>query len=341
MQCGVTDLASSQRAAECDTAALDAIAAAHRLARGHIRRAAGRAAAVARLDGRTAVTPEDATRATSALGRERLEGLATRVEPGRPGAEPLVLDARARRAFDDLTRRCRRREQLAGAAGPALAARLRPGVKALFAGPSGSGKTLAARHLALALGMDLYRADLAGLIDKHLGEFEKRCDALFGHAESLDVLLVLDEGDSVMARRTDVRSSNDRYANLETNFLLQRLEDYEGILVVTTNAPERIDDAFRRRLDAVIEFRAPEARERWAIWRAHLPAHHTVSADALELIAARCPLSGGQIRNAALHAVLVALEGGEPIGETHVTTAVRREYDHTGGVCPLLGLPGA
>jgi hypothetical protein len=326
--------------AECCPHDLDAIANAHRLARGHVRRAAGRAAAVARLDGRTVVTPEDATRATSALGRERLEGLATRVEPSRSGAEPLVLDAKARRAFDDLTRRCRRREQLAAVAGPALAARLRPGVKALFAGPSGSGKTLAARHLAATLGMDLYRADIAGLIDKHLGEFEKRCDALFGHAEALDVVLVLDEGDSVMARRTDVRSSNDRYANLETNFLLQRLEDYEGIIVVTTNAPERIDDAFRRRLDAVIEFRAPEARERWAIWRAHLPAAHAVSDEALELIAGRCPLSGGQIRNAALFAVLVALEAGEPIGEAHVTAAVRREYDQTGGVCPVLALPG-
>ena len=326
--------------AECGAADLDAIAGAHRLARGHGRRAAARAAAVARLDGRHAVTPEDVTRATSALGRERLEGLATRVELGRPGAEPLVLDARAGRAFDDLARRCRRREQLAAAAGPALAARLRPGVKALFAGPSGSGKTLAARHLAAALGMDCYRADLASLIDKHLGEFEKRCDALFGHAEALDVLLVLDEGDSVMARRTDVRSSNDRYANLETNFLLQRLEDYDGILVVTTNAPERIDEAFKRRLDAAIEFRPPDARERWAIWQAHLPATHGVSDDALELIAARCPLTGGQIRNAALHAVLVALEAGEPVGEMHVTAAVRREYDQAGGVCPLVAPPG-
>ena len=251
-----------------------------------------------------------------------------------------MLDARAGRAFDDLVRRCRRREHLAAAAGPALAARLRPGVKALFAGPSGSGKTLAARHLAATLGMDCYRADLASLIDKHLGEFEKRCDALFGHAEVLDVLLVLDEGDSVMARRTDVRSSNDRYANLETNFLLQRLEDYDGILVVTTNAPERIDDAFKRRLDAAIEFRPPDARERWAIWRAHLPAAHGVSEDVLELIAARCPLTGGQIRNAALHAVLVALEAGAPVGETHVTAAVRREYDQAGGVCPLAALPG-
>ena len=138
-------------------------------------------------------------------------------------------------------------------------------MKALFAGPSGAGKTLAARHLAAALGMDLYRADLASLIDKHLGEFEKRCDALFGHAEALDVVLVLDEGDAVMARRTDVRSANDRYANLETNFLLQRLEDSDGILVVTTNAPERIDGAFTRRLDAAVEFRPPEPAERWAI----------------------------------------------------------------------------
>jgi len=142
-----------------------------------------------------------------------------------------------------------------------------------------------------------------------------------------------------MARRTDVRSSNDRYANLETNFLLQRLEDYDGILVVTTNAPERIDEAFKRRLDAVIEFRPPDARERWAIWRAHLPATHSVSEDALEQIASRCPLTGGQIRNAALHAALLALEADEPVGEMHVTAAVRREYDQA-GVGPLVAPSG-
>ncbi|MBY0456174.1 MAG: ATP-binding protein, partial [Gemmataceae bacterium] len=321
--------------AGCRPADLDAIARGHRMARGYIPRAAGWAAGVARLDGRIEVTPPDVARAVGALGREKLEGLATRVAVGDPGSEPLVLDARAGRAFADLVRRCLRREELPAVAGPALAARLRPGVKTLFAGPSGSGKTLAARHLAGLLGMELYRADLAGLIDKHLGEFEKRCDALFAHAEALDVMLVLDEGDAVMARRTDVRSSNDRYANLETNFLLQRLEDYDGILVVTTNAPERIDDAFRRRLDAVVEFRPPDAGERWAIWRAHLPAGHAAGDGWLERVATRCPLSGGQIRNAVLHAVLLALEAGGPVGEMHLTAAVRREYDQAGGICPL------
>jgi len=118
------------------------------------------------------------------------------------------------------------------------------------------------------------------------------------------------------------------------------VEDYDGILVVTTNAPERIYDAFRRRLDAVLEFRPPEARERRAIWRAHLPADHRVGDDALEAVASVCPLSGGQIRNAALHAVLLALEAGQPVGEFHFTAAVRREYDQSGGICPLAPASG-
>src|SRR5205814_9615450 len=136
---------------------------------------------------------------------------------------------------------------------------------------------LAARLLAATLGKELYALDLSTVVNKYLGETEKNLDAVFSRAEELDVILLLDEGDALLTRRTDVHTSNDRYANLETNFLLQRLESYEGILVVTSNAGERIDPAFRRRLDVVVEFRTPEAPERWAIWQLHLPPEHAVS----------------------------------------------------------------
>jgi SpoVK/Ycf46/Vps4 family AAA+-type ATPase len=132
-----------------------------------------------------------------------------------------------------------------------------------------------------------------------------------------------------------VQTSNDRYANLETNFLLQRLESYGGILVVTTNAGERIDSAFRRRLDVVVEFRAPDAAERWAIWQLHLPADHAVSEPLLNEAAYRCQLTGGQIRNAVLHATLLALDDGCAVDDGHVSLAVRREYRKAGAVCPL------
>jgi SpoVK/Ycf46/Vps4 family AAA+-type ATPase len=138
-----------------------------------------------------------------------------------------------------------------------------------------------------------------------------------------------------MAQRTGVQSSNDRYANLETNYLLQRIESFEGILVVTTNAAQVIDGAFARRMDQVIDFRAPEPGERWAIWQIHLPAGHAVDGGLLREMASRCALTGGQIRNAVLHASLLALKDSALIGSAHLEAAIHREYRKAGGVCPL------
>jgi len=132
-----------------------------------------------------------------------------------------------------------------------------------------------------------------------------------------------------------VQNSNDRWANLETNYLLQRLESFEGILFVTTNADERIDAAFRRRMDVVIEFRAPDSSERWAIWQLHLPEDHTVGDALLNDVTVRCSLTGGQIRNAVLHASLLALDESRPLDDDHLHAAVAREYRKAGQVCPL------
>jgi len=181
----------------------------------------------------------------------------------------------------------------------------------------------------------LYRLDLSTVVNKYIGETEKNLNQLFSRAEELDVVLLLDEGDALLTQRTDVSSANDRYANLETNYLLQRLESYEGILVVTTNAGDRIDAAFQRRMDVCVEFAPPRAAERWTIWQLHLPACHGLSGELLEELAHRCELSGGQIRNAALHAASLALEDGAALADAHVEAAVRREYRKAGGVCPL------
>jgi SpoVK/Ycf46/Vps4 family AAA+-type ATPase len=183
--------------------------------------------------------------------------------------------------------------------------------------------------------MDLYRLDLSSVVNKYIGETEKSLNQIFARAEELDVILLLDEGDALLTQRTNVNSSNDRYANLETNFLLQRLETFEGVIVVTTNASERIDDAFQRRMDVVVDFRAPEPSERWQIWRLHLPEAHAVDTEALEEIAQRCALTGGQIRNAVLHASLLALDGGGRVTSNHLEAAVQREYRKAGAVCPL------
>lgn len=315
---------------------IEAIAARFRMTAGNVRRAAGLARAHAALAGRAAVRADDVRHAARALNRQALDTLATPISCEGDWSH-LALPETTAAELRALEARCRHRERLAGSVGPALKSQLTPGVRALFSGPSGTGKTLAARTLAAALGMDLYRLDLAAVVNKYIGETEKSLDRVFSRAEELDVVLLLDEGDALMTRRTQVVSSNDRYANLETNFLLQRLEGYEGILLVTTNASDRIDGAFRRRMDAVVEFQPPEASERWSIWLLHLPSDHAVDPSFLGEVAGRCDLSGGAIRNAVLHATLLALEAGGPVTSAHVDEAVRREYRKTGAICPLRG----
>jgi SpoVK/Ycf46/Vps4 family AAA+-type ATPase len=216
-----------------------------------------------------------------------------------------------------------------------LSKQLNPGVRAMFVGDSGTGKTLAAKLLAAVLNKDLYRVDLSTVVNKYLGETEKNLSQIFARAEELDVILLLDEGDALLTSRTEVRNSNDRYANLETNYLLQRLESFEGILIVTTNAGDRIDSAFSRRMDVVVEFRPPEASERWAIWQLHLPEQHAIDGRLLGEVASRCGLTGGQIRNIALHASMLALADGGLMANAHLEAAVQREYRKLGSVCPL------
>ncbi|MCX7792201.1 MAG: ATP-binding protein [Chloroflexaceae bacterium] len=315
---------------------LHELSARFRMASGAIRRVAGAARASAALEGRTRVSIADARRAAHALGRQSLDTLASLVPPG-PETETFAASAETMRELELLATHCRHREHLAGSLGAAFGGQRSCGVRALFSGPSGTGKTLAARRLAAAIERDLYRIDLSAVVNKYIGETEKNLGRVLARAEELDIVLLLDEGDALLTRRTSVQSANDRYANLETNFLLQRLESFEGILVITTNAPQRIDDAFQRRMDVVISFGLPEPEERLAIWRAHLPASAAIEPAALEELAYACALSGGQIRNAARYAGLLALEAGVPFCATHLLSAVSREYRKAGAICPLRG----
>jgi SpoVK/Ycf46/Vps4 family AAA+-type ATPase len=207
-------------------------------------------------------------------------------------------------------------------------------VRALFSGPSGTGKTLAARQLAHQLGKDIFRIDLAATVNKYIGETEKALERALSAAEALDVVLLLDEGDALMARRTDVSNANDRYANLETNFLLQRIENFEGIILITSNDADRIDSAFSRRMDTILAFHAPDELRRLDIL-AQLLGEHCASPALLQDIACRCALNGGQLRNIALHSRLLALESGQPPGDEQLRAAVVREYRKIDSHCPL------
>lgn len=324
-----------QRACGAEIGAdIDTITERFRLTIGNIRRAAGLAHSYASLSGRQAITLADVQEATRALNRQTLDTLALRLKIFGDWNH-LAVGLETRRELENLESRCRHREHLHEAVGTALATQLNPGVRALFSGPSGTGKTLAARLLAAELQMDLFRVDLSAVVNKYIGETEKNLNQIFSRAEELDVILLLDEGDALLTQRTGVQTSNDRYANLETNYLLQRIESFEGILIVTTNAGDRIDGAFQRRMDVIIDFSPPDPRERWAIWQLHLPASHAIDHSLLEEVAGRCKLTGGEIRNAALHASLLALDNGGIVTAAQLETAIQREYRKAGGVCPL------
>jgi hypothetical protein len=305
-----------------------------RLSHGFISQVARVAAAYASLDGRHAVSVTDVQTACRSLNRQLLDALADPL-PGTGCWDDLVVTASTENKLAELQRRCRFREQLLPTLGPAFAENCTCGVRALFTGPSGTGKTLATRILAAALGMDLYRVDLAAVVNKYIGETEKNLHRILSRAEALDVILLLDEGDALLGRRTEVRSANDRYANLETNYLLQRLEHYQGIVIVTSNLGDNIDPAFQRRMDIVVPFFSPQAQERLQIFRRHLPETNAIDPAYLHRVATRCSLNGGQIRNAVLHASVLALEQPSMVCDEHVEQALRSEYRKAGATFAL------
>lgn len=315
-----------------DAAKADALADRYRLSSGNIHRVASLARGHAAMRGAAAIEPADVDAVSSTLNREGLDTLAIAV-PAQGRWSDIVTAERTGAELATLEARCRHRERLPGEVGAAV--QVNPGVRALFQGASGTGKTLAARLLASALGKDLYRVDLSAVVNKYVGETEKNLNRVFDRAEELDVILLVDEADAVMTKRTAVSNANDRASNGETNFLLQRLEAYTGIFFGTTNNPENIDPAFRRRMDAVIEFPAPQAAERRAILDLHLPEDNAIEPDFLDEVAYRCAMTGGQIRNAVLHASLMALEARRPIDGADLEAAIQREYRKSGAICPL------
>ena len=199
------------------------------------------------------------------------------------------------------------------------------GVRALFEGPSGTGKTLAARVLAAELGRDLYRVDLSQVVSKYIGETEKNLRRVFDAAEEGGAILLFDEADALFGKRTEVRDSHDRYANIEVSYLLQRMESYRGLAILTTNMKSVLDTAFLRRIRFIVHFPFPDMGHRAEIWRRIFPVKTpTENLDNSKL--ARLNIAGGNIRNIALHAAFLAADAGQPVGMRHLLHAARGEY---------------
>jgi len=207
------------------------------------------------------------------------------------------------------------------------------GLSALFSGPPGTGKTMVAGLIAEELKLDLYQVDLSKVVSKWVGETEKNLAELFDAAEAGHAILLFDEADSLFAKRTSVQSSNDRYANLEVNYLLQRMESFAGVVILTTNHETAIDEAFRRRLSLRVEFPVPEADERARLWRAMLPTQAAIT-GALDFatLGRHFEMTGGYIKNAALRAAFLAADDGQAIAMRHLLRAARAEYQAMGKV---------
>jgi SpoVK/Ycf46/Vps4 family AAA+-type ATPase len=208
-------------------------------------------------------------------------------------------------------------------------------VRALFTGPPGTGKTFAAAWLATRLSMPLFRVDLAAVTSKYIGETEKNLAQLMARAEHEEIILLFDEADALFARRTDIRDAHDRHANAQTNYLLQRIEDFDGIAVLTTNSQGRIDQAFARRLDAILEFARPGPGERRELWLKHLGDGHTLRTKDINTLAARVDFTGGDIRNSVLSAAVSAQSESRLIGWDDVAAGVLAEYRKLGIQAPV------
>lgn len=200
----------------------------------------------------------------------------------------------------------------------------------MFAGESGTGKTLSAEVIAADLGLDLYVVQLSSVVDKYVGETEKNLERIFSEADRTDAVLLFDEADAVFGKRSDVKDAHDRYANLESAYLLQRLESFSGIAVLTTNLRANIDDAFTRRLDLVVDFPFPDEDQRLALWR-HSLAHVPCADDIDPALCARdFELAGGSIRSAVVTAAYAAATRGGSVTSDDLLAGAQREYRKAG-----------
>jgi hypothetical protein len=300
------------------------------------RQSSGRIAEIGRALGAQAPTASfDSVAAVMAQGGGRIDALA-RLSNAKVGREDIVLPAELSGALDRLRDRILMRNGLADGLGPTLSARYRPGVRALFTGESGTGKTLAAHWLAAQAGLPLYRVDLSAMTSKWIGETEKNISTLLDTAEQGDVLLFFDEADALFGSRTEVSDAHDRYANSQTNFLLQRIEDYTGVAILATNGRDRFDPAFARRLDMVLEFPLPDAAARRELWDRHLGPDKGVEERWLDAVAGTVDLAGGHIRNVVLAAAARARAAGRAIEAGDIAAAIGEEYAKLGRTAPPL-----
>jgi hypothetical protein len=318
---------------------------AYRLAPEQIDRAARAARSASGAAGRPMVVDDvwAGARAQNAAGLERL---ARRLVPS-VGWEDLVLPPVVEQQLRELTARARHRDLVVGEWSMGAKGSRGLGITALFAGDSGTGKTISAEVLAGDLGFDVYVIDLSTVVDKYIGETEKNLDRIFTEADRVNGILLFDEADALFGKRSEVKDARDRYANVEVAYLLQRMERFDGLAILTTNLRSNVDEAFVRRLDAIVDFPMPEEPDRLRLWRRNLPDRVPQEADLdLEFLAGRFRISGGNIRNICVTAAYLAAAADRAIAMADLIRGTEREYRKLGRLTveaefgPYMGLLG-
>ena len=291
---------------------------------------AAEAARLRALAGNRPLEAADLRAGARAQNSAGLERLAHRVEP-EAGWDDLVLPIDVASQLRELTARTRHRELVHDAWLVGGRSNRGRGITALFGGESGTGKTLAAEVIAGELGLDLYVIDLSTVIDKYIGETEKNLDRIFSEAARVNGVLLFDEADAIFGKRSEVRDARDRYANVEVAYLLQRMERFDGLAILTTNLRANLDEAFTRRLDVIVDFPMPDEGARQALWRMHLPPALPQSDDIdLGFMARRFRLSGGHVRNICTTAAFLAAERADAVGMADLVRGTEREYRKLG-----------
>ncbi|HEX7525537.1 MAG TPA: ATP-binding protein [Gaiellaceae bacterium] len=321
--------ALAERGLGLDAEARRTVANRFRLDPDEIRGAVARASASLRL-GRFDDLHAALTEAARSARGHQLAAVATRVEP-RAAWGDLLLPEDVVRQLRELVALVTTRDYVWDGAGFGATSARGRGVSALFAGASGTGKTTAAEVVAGELGFDLYRIDLASVVSKYIGETEKNLDRVFSAAEGANAVLLFDEADALFGQRSEVTDAHDRYANVEIAYLLQRIEAYDGVAILTTNLRHHVDEAFLRRLSCTITFPIPDEDGRRRLWAQAWPPAVDVDAEVdRNGLAQRFRLTGGGVHNVAVYATHLAAAGDEPVRSAHVLRALRREYQKLG-----------
>ncbi len=311
------------------------IAGKFRLTGGQIKNVAAKARHLGRLrdEGGPGLDTSDVASYCRSESREILNNLATKIQP-KYGWQDIILPPDLLEQLREIYNYVQHYHKVYSDWGFEKKLSLGKGLNVLFSGQSGTGKTMAAEVLAHELQLDLYRIDLSAVVSKYIGETEKNLDKVFKEGQTSNAVLFFDEADALFGKRSEVKDAHDRYANIETAYLLQKMDEYEGVVVLATNLRSNIDDAFSRRMHYAVEFQVPDEKDRERIWKIMFPPEAPLSQDMdFACLAGQFKITGGNIKNIALGAAFLAARNGNMITMSHVIQAARREYRKIGRLC--------